>query len=422
MKIAIVGSGISGLVAGYLLHQEHDVSLFESNNYIGGHTNTVDVELRDRTYAVDTGFIVFNDRTYPNFIQLLDELSVDSQPTQMSLSVCCEQTGLEYRGADFNGLFAQRWNLLNPRFLRLLWDIVRFNKMGAKILSSAQSNATVEEFFSQHRFSNQFLEQYFMPMGAAIWSSSFETFKSFPIRFIAEFYQNHGLLSIKDRPQWQVIKGGSRQYIEPLTRAWRDRIRLNCRVEKIERAEGLVHVKTFKHEQESFDHVIFACHSDQALSILNDQATPVEREVLSAFPYQANVATLHTQESVLPKNKRAWACWNYFNPIEKSESATVTYNMNMLQSIDAPKVFCVTLNDQGRISPENVIKTFQYSHPTFGVNRKQMQERHQELNGPNQTSYCGAYWGNGFHEDGVKSALAVVDSIAAMKFEATSKS
>ena len=418
MNIAIVGGGISGMVAGYRLHKQHAVTLFEANDYIGGHTNTVDVDLDGSTYPVDTGFIVFNDRTYPNFIALLDKLGVESQPTQMSLSVSCQRTGLEYRGADLNGLFAQRRNLLNPKFFRLLLDLLRFNKQGAEILSSQAGNETVQEFFQRNRFSKQFINQYFMPMGAAIWSSSFETFGQFPIRFIAEFYQNHGLLSVKDRPQWRVIKGGSRQYIEPLTRDWRDRIHLNCRVEKIERSAGSVRIKTFKQEPETFDHVIFACHSDQALTILGDDATAIEREVLSAFPYQSNVTTLHTQDSVLPKNKRAWACWNYFIPNEPSRSATVTYNMSMLQSIDAPKVFCVTLNDPGRITSTNVIKTIQYSHPTFGINRKQMQDRHGELNGPNQTSYCGAYWGNGFHEDGVKSALAVVDVLESMKTEA----
>ena len=418
MKIAIVGGGISGLVAGYRLHREHEVALFEAADYVGGHTNTVDVELDGSKFAVDTGFIVFNDRTYPNFIQLLDELNVESQATQMTLSVACERTGLEYRGADLNGLFAQRRNLLNPRFLRLLWDLLKFNKMGTEILSAPEGNETVEEFFKRHHFSNQFLEQYFMPMGAAIWSSSFETFQKFPIRFIAEFYQNHGLLSVKDRPQWRVIKGGSRQYIGPLTRNWRDRIRLNCRVEKVERSSGLVRIKTSIDSPETFDHIIFACHSDQALTILGENATEAERDILSAFKYQPNVATLHTQDSLLPRNKRAWACWNYYVPTQPSESATVTYNMNMLQSLDAPKVFCVTLNDQGRILPANVIKTFQYSHPTFRANRKQMQNRHRELIGSNQTSFCGAYWGNGFHEDGVVSALAVADSIKSIPCEA----
>ena len=409
MKIAIIGAGISGLVAGYHLGQTHDVQLYEANDYVGGHTNTVNVEVDGKDYSVDTGFIVFNDRTYPNFISLIDELGVESQPTRMSFSVSCQKTGLEYRGADFGGLFAQRKNLVNPWYLRLLWDLLRFNRMGETILSEETNNVTVEEFFASNKFSPQFLEQYFFPMGAAIWSSSFQTFKEFPIKFIAEFYKNHGLLGVTNRPQWCVIKGGSSSYIEPLTRGWRQNIALGSPVERVQRGEGFVTVKTSKTGNEIFDHVIFACHADQALKILGDQALPAETEILSAFPYQENIATLHTQDSVLPKTKRAWACWNYYNPIGQSDAATVTYNMNMLQSIEAPRTFCVTLNDTGRIEDQNVIRKFKYSHPTFGVNRKQMQERHQELIGPNQTSFCGAYWGNGFHEDGVKSALAVVD-------------
>ena len=409
MKIGIIGGGVSGLVAGYRLQQDHEVTLFEANDYIGGHTNTIDVNLDGTSYAVDTGFIVFNDRTYPNFIALLEELGVESQPTRMSFSVSCEKTGLEYRGADLNGLFAQRKNLFNPKYLRLLWDLLRFNKLGEKILSNEQSAQTVEEFFKANKFSSQFLEQYFYPMGAAIWSSSFKTFKTFPIKFIAEFYKNHGLLGVTDRPQWRVIKGGSKQYIEPLTRAWRDRIHLDSRVESIERSSNGIEIKTFNNEKQKFDHVVFACHADQALALLGDLATSAETEVLSAFPYQENIATLHTQDSVLPKTNRAWACWNYYNPMDETDSATVTYNMNILQSLDAQKVFCVTLNDTGRIKEENVIQRFKYSHPTFGINRKTMQDRHREIVGPNRTSFCGAYWGNGFHEDGVKSALAVVD-------------
>lgn len=418
MKIAIVGGGISGMVTGYHLHQNHDITLFEANDYIGGHTNTIDVEVDGSSYSVDTGFIVFNDRTYPNFIELLDELGVESQPTRMSFSVSCEKTGLEYRGADLNGLFAQRSNLVNPKFLRLLWDLLRFNKLGEKILANDQSDQTVEEFFESNRFSQSFLEQYFYPMGAAIWSSSFKTFKSFPINFIAEFYKNHGLLGVTDRPQWRVIKGGSKQYIEPLTRGWNERIRLNSPIESIKRGQGYIALKTSSGEYDVFDHVVFACHADQALSLLGELATPAETEILSAFPYQANIATLHTQDSVLPRTKRAWACWNYYNPVEETDSATVTYNMNILQTIEAPQVFCVTLNDTGRIKDENVIQRFRYAHPTFGINRKQMQNRHSELIGLNQVSFCGAYWGNGFHEDGVKSALAVVETLKNATVEA----
>jgi predicted NAD/FAD-binding protein len=412
MKIAIIGGGVSGLVAGYKLHEAHEVTLFEKADRIGGHTNTVDVEEEGVTIPVDTGFIVFNDRTYPNFIELLSELGVESQPTRMTFSVSCEETGLEYRGADLGGLFAQKKNLVSSKFLRLLMDMLKFNKLGHQLLESDTEGETVDEFFARHKFSNHFMKQYFMPMGAAIWSSSFETFRKFPVRFIAEFYKNHGLLGVSDRPQWRVIKGGSRSYIKPLTQRWKDRIRLNQSVEKITRLENCVTI--FSNGQPHvFDHLIFACHSDQALNVLGEAATETERQILSAFPYQQNVATLHTQESVLPRNRRAWACWNYYNPKGETNKANVTYNMNMLQSLESKHVYCVTLNDEGRIHPENVIKTINYAHPTFGSKRKVMQDRHQELINHHATSYCGAYWGNGFHEDGVASAIRVVRRLEA---------
>lgn len=411
MKIAIIGGGISGLTAGYRLHRKHDVTLFEANDYIGGHTNTIDVPTDSGSVAIDTGFIVFNDRTYPNFIAMMEELKVPYQPTRMSFSVSCERTGLEYAGTNFNGLFAQRRNLVRPWFYRLLFDFRRFEKLAYQVLEQDGPQETVDEFFQRHSFSSQFLEQYFLPMGAAIWSSSFATFRQFPIQFIAEFYKNHGLLGIRDRPQWYVIKGGSRQYIEPLTRTWASSIRLNSPIESVRRYGSSVSVQPVGGQPEVFDHVIFACHSDQALKILGDDATANEREVLSAFPYQPNTAVLHHDESLLPKSRRAWACWNYFNPRENSDSATLTYSMNLLQTLNLDQQFCVTLNDNGRIRDECVIGEYHYAHPTFGVNRKSMQARHGELINQNATSFCGAYWGNGFHEDGVKSGLAVVTAI-----------
>tara|TARA_B110000495_G_scaffold147700_1_gene130611 strand:- start:8984 stop:10246 length:1263 start_codon:yes stop_codon:yes gene_type:complete len=411
MRVAIIGGGVSGLVTGYRLHKQHDVTLFEANDYVGGHTNTIDVENDEGQFAIDTGFIVFNDRTYPNFIALMDELKVASQPTRMSFSVSCEKTGLEYRGADFNGLFAQRRNLFNPKFLKLLWDLVRFNKAGEELLENEQENETVGEFFERNNFSPQFIEQYFMPMGAAIWSASFETFRQFPIRFIAEFYHNHGLLGVTNRPQWRVITGGSRQYIAPLTEDWSDRIQTNQPVRDIHRTEDEIVVITQDGQSHLFDHIVFACHSDQALRILGNQATAVESEILSSFPYHPNTALLHTQESVLPKNRRAWACWNYFKPERASSLANVTYNMNILQSLNSKQTFCVTLNDDGRIRDENILGSYTYMHPTFEIRRKQMQARHHELINRNSTSFCGAYWGNGFHEDGVKSAIAVANQL-----------
>ena len=417
MRVAIIGGGVSGLVTGYRLHEKHDITLFEANDYIGGHTNTIDVENEEGHFAVDTGFIVFNDRTYPNFIALMDELKVPSQPTRMSFSVSCEKTGLEYRGADFSGLFAQRGNLLNPRFLKLLLDLIRFNKVGEKLLESDLENETVGQFFERNKFSNQFIEQYFLPMGAAIWSASFETFKQFPIRFIAEFYQNHGLLGVTNRPQWRVITGGSRQYIAPLTRDWANQIHTNQPVSSVRRTEEEVAIFTKDGKTHSFDHVVFACHSDQALRILGDQASDTENEILSAFPYHRNTALLHTQESVLPKNKRAWACWNYFRPKQPSSVANVTYNMNILQSLRSKRTFCVTLNDDGRIRDENILGSYTYMHPTFEIRRKQMQARHHELINHNRSSFCGAYWGNGFHEDGVKSAISVANQLESIDAE-----
>ncbi|MGY8749435.1 MAG: NAD(P)/FAD-dependent oxidoreductase [Pirellulales bacterium] len=411
MRVAIIGGGVSGLVTGYRLHKQHDVTLFEANDYVGGHTNTIDVVNDEGQFAIDTGFIVFNDRTYPNFIALMDELKVASQPTRMSFSVSCEKTGLEYRGADFNGLFAQRRNLFNPRFLKLLWDLLRFNKAGEKLLEDKQENETVGEFFERNNFSPQFIQQYFMPMGAAIWSASFETFRQFPIRFIAEFYHNHGLLGVTNRPQWRVITGGSRQYIAPLTQDWSDRIHTKEPVRDICRTEDDVVVMTQDGQSHLFDHIVFACHSDQALRILGNKATAAESEILSSFPYHPNTALLHTQESVLPKNRRAWACWNYFKPERASSLANVTYNMNILQSLNSKQTFCVTLNDDGRIRDENILGSYTYMHPTFEIRRKQMQARHHELINRNSTSFCGAYWGNGFHEDGVKSAIAVANQL-----------
>ncbi|MEL7498187.1 MAG: FAD-dependent oxidoreductase [Planctomycetota bacterium] len=411
MKIAIIGGGISGLTAGFRLHESHEVSLFEANNYIGGHTNTIDVPTPNGAVAVDTGFIVFNDRTYPNFIAMIESLGVAYQPTRMSFSVSCERTGLEYAGTNFNGLFAQRRNLFRPWFYRLLLDFGKFKKLAESLLEKDAPAETVESFLTRHQFSSQFIEQYFLPMGAAIWSSSFDSFRQFPIQFIAEFYKNHGLLGIRDRPQWYVIEGGSKQYIEPLTRAWSDRIQLATPIRRVTRFDDHVIVDTVDGRRETFDHVIFACHSDQALKILGDDASLLERQVLSAFPYQPNQAILHTDTKLLPKTKRAWACWNYFNPAGESDAATLTYNMNMLQSLDTSQVYCVTLNDNGNIDPAKIIGEFQYSHPTFGIDRNAMQQRHAELIGHRSTSFCGAYWGNGFHEDGVKSAIAVTELI-----------
>jgi len=408
MRIAIVGSGISGMTAAWLLHERHEITVFEAGDYVGGHTHTIDVQLDGERHAIDSGFIVFNDRTYPNFIRLMERLGVASQPAPMSFSVRCDRTGLEYNGTSLNGLFAQRRNLFRPRFLKMLRDILRFNRESLELLADEREDLTVEEYLTTRRYSRSFADQYLLPMGAAIWSCPVDTFARFPMRFIVEFYLNHGLLSLRNRPQWRVIRGGSRNYVSKLTAPFQNRIRLNAPVRNIRRdAEGVV-VSVAGQPDERFDHVIFACHSDQALQILGAEATRTERELLSAFPYQPNVAVMHTDESVLPRRRIAWAAWNYhIRRQNDGRSATLTYNMNILQSIQSRHTFCVTLNSEEDIAPEKIIGRWVYHHPVYTVERRRVQQRHAEVINRNRTSFCGAWWGNGFHEDGVNSAIAV---------------
>lgn len=420
MKVAIIGSGIAGLVAAYRLHVDHDVTVFEANDYPGGHTNTVDVEVDGERHAIDTGFIVFNDWTYPSFIALLGELGVASQPTTMSFSVSDPRTGLEYNGHSLNGLFAQRGNLLRPSFYRLLADIWRFNREARRQVERRDDGATVGEFLARYGYSREFANQYLLPMGAAIWSCPTGVFARFPIRFIIEFYHNHGLLNVRRRPTWRFVEGGARTYVDALTRGFRDRIRLRTPVQGVRRWSDRAEVRPVGGLAESFDHVIFACHSDQALVLLGDGATTTELEVLSAFPYVRSVAVLHTDETLLPRARRAWASWNYRLREDAAAGASVTYNMNILQKIRSRRTFCVTLNDESRIGGEHVLRRFEYEHPVFTSQRAAAQARHGELLNANRTSYCGAYWRNGFHEDGVVSALAVVDALRPLACETRS--
>jgi uncharacterized protein len=418
MKIAIIGSGISGLTAAWLLHRSHEITVFEANDYVGGHTHTIDVDVDGEQLAIDTGFIVYNDWTYPNFIQLLDQLGVGSLATEMSFSVRCERSRIEYNGSNLNGLFAQRSNLLKPRFHRMLQDILRFNREAVELLENDHDRLTVDEYVTQRGYSKQFSDLYLIPMGAAIWSCPPETFGKFPVRFIVEFYRNHGLLSIRNRPQWRVISGGSQRYVEKLIAPFEDRIRLNSPVGSIVREESGITIRATGCEYERFDHAIFACHSDQALRILGDNATMTERNVLNEFPYQKNSAVLHWDDSVLPQRRRAWASWNYHidgsppdgnnDSTESSgQSATVTYNMNILQRLTAQRTYCVTLNRDATIDPAKVIGKYEYHHPVYTTERRAAQQKHLDLINHQRTSFCGAYWGNGFHEDGVNSALAV---------------
>ncbi len=407
MKIAVVGSGISGLVSSYLLGREHEVTLFEGNAYPGGHTNTVAVEVDGAHYSIDTGFIVYNDWTYPNFIGLLNELDVQTQPTNMGFSVKCDRCGLQYNGSSLTGLFVQKRNLCRPSFLLMIREILRFNREAPALLETLSDDHTVGEYLREHHYSKGFAEHYLLPMGAAIWSCPMSTFEQFPIKFIIEFYKNHGLLQVRNRPTWRVITGGSRCYVEKILNHFSGTLKLNHPIQKIERFDSSVAL-THALGTEIFDEVIMACHSDTALKLLASPTTS-EIEILRGFPYGNNVAVLHTDESLLPA-QQAWASWNYHLRTGIETRPSVTYNMNILQGITSPKQFCVTLNEEDAINPELVLARFYYAHPIFTTNRSTLQARHHELIRQAQTSFCGAYWGNGFHEDGVNSALKVVQA------------
>jgi len=410
MKIAIVGSGIAGLTSAYLLNRKHDIRVFEAADWVGGHTHTVDVNLAGRDYSVDTGFIVFNDWTYPNFIKLLGQLGVGFKPTEMSFSVCDPKTRTEYNGNNLNSLFAQRSNLLSPTFWGMLRDILRFNREVLADLESQRigSDTTLGDYLRSHRYGQRFIEHYIVPMGAAIWSMSLADMLAFPLQFFVRFFKNHGLLSVSNRPQWCVIEGGSSSYIEPLTASFRARIRLSCPVHGVERDEQGVTVHSAD-GSERFDKVIFACHSDQALKMLA-QPTAAEQDILGALPYAENDVVLHTDTNLLPKRKLAWASWNYRLGGGPQQMAAVTYDMNILQGIDSDTTFCVSLNQTDAIDPNKILARYRYAHPQYSLAGVVAQGRWEELNGVNHTWFCGAYWANGFHEDGVVSGLRVAQA------------
>ncbi len=412
MKIAIVGTGISGMVSAYLLHREHEITVFEAAGYVGGHTNTIDVNLNGQTYAIDTGFIVFNDWTYPNFIALLKKLGVQSQASEMSFSVTCQRSGLEYNGTNLNTLFAQRRNLLRPSFYRMIWDILRFNREAPKLLMQLEPGPSLGSYLEIYRYSRAFIDHYIVPMGAAIWSADHAAILKFPARYLVQFFKNHGMLSVDHRPTWRVVQGGSRRYVEQLIAPFLDRIHLKSPVESISRYPDFVEVRACLGGRDDrtlrFDHVIIGTHSNQALAMLTDPS-PSEKSILGAIRYQENEAVLHTDASLLPHRKLAWAAWNYHLLPTQPDRAVVTYHMNRLQGLRAPTEFCVTLNHSEVIDPQKIIRRFTYSHPVYSPAAIAAQKRHGDISGVNRTSYCGAYWGFGFHEDGVKSALAVCE-------------
>ena len=407
-RIAVVGGGISGLLSALLLQHKYQVTLFEQNDYLGGHTHTVDVERDGRHYPVNTGFIVYNDWTYPNFIRLLQHLDVATEKSNMSFSVRCDRSGLEYNGTTLNSLFCQRRNLLSRRFWRMVNDIVRFNREASRahLNGSLDPAMTLGDYLERHDYSDAFVRYYIVPMGSAIWSAPETDMLHFPLAFFVRFFHNHGMLSVDQRPQWRVVSGGSRRYVTALKQQLRGPVHTERRVEQIERFQQGVLLRDSLGQQQPFDAVVLACHSDQALALLA-QPSVDEREILGAIPYQENDVVLHTDARLLPQRRLAWAAWNYRIPERAEQPVQLTYNMNILQNFTGNVPFCVSLNQNDRIASDQVIARYRYSHPAFTLAGMKAQQQFGRINGQQHTHYCGAYWFNGFHEDGVNSAIRV---------------
>ncbi len=410
MRIAIVGAGVSGLVCAHMLHHDHEITVFEAGERAGGHAHTVRVEDEAGVHDLDTGFIVFNDRNYPGFEGLLGRLGVTTQPSHMSFGVS-DGAGFEYNSSGPNGLFARRRHILTPSFHRMIADLVRFNREAGELLAS-EEEPSLREWLSQRRYSGAFVERLIVPQAAAVWSADPEQMWSFPARFLIEFFDNHGMLGFRGRPRWRTVTGGSQQYVQALTRPWRERLLLGRPVTEVSRAADHVEIRSRGAEPERFDAVVIATHSDQALSLLADPSDR-ERELLGAIPYQLNDAVLHTDRSLLPRRRRAWASWNYHLGGGEAGRCAVTYHLNRLQSLQAAREYCVTLNRTDAIDPDRIIRLMRYAHPVFTPSGVAAQARHHEISGHRRTHYCGAYWGWGFHEDGVSSALRVVHELGA---------
>jgi predicted NAD/FAD-binding protein len=404
VRVAIVGGGISGLVVAHLLSPRHEVTLFEANDRVGGHTHTIDATVGGRTYAVDTGFVVYDPGTYPGFATLLERLGVATQPSEMSFSVRCAASGLEYSGRSHTALFAQPRNLVSPAFHRLLRDVLRFNREAPRVLDGADADLAIGEYLATRRYSRQFREQYLVPMASAIWSARPTQALEIPARYLVEFFQHQGLLRLRRRPQWRTITGGARRYVEALTARYRERVRLRCAVESVRRHADEVELRTGDGAAR-FDRVVLATHGAQALRLLADP-TAEERAVLGAFADQTNETVVHTDATLLPTKRRAWAAWNvHLDP--RADRVAITYNMSLLQRLDSAEPICVTLNAAAAIDPAKVLARLSFDHPVYSRAAVAAQRRHESLNGVHRTYYCGAYWGYGFHEDGVSSALAV---------------
>ncbi len=411
MKIGIIGSGVSGLTAAHYLHRNHRVVLFEAEKRAGGHTHTASILEGERPIPVDTGFIVFNTKTYPNFVKLLGELGVGWADSDMSLSVSSRRRNFEYAGRNLGTLFAQRRRALSPRFLRMVKDIVRFYREADELLAGGPETPVLE-WLQRRGYSDAFIDDHFFPMLRAIWSANREVAARFPARFLVRFLDNHGFLQLRDAPRWLTIPGGARTYVNALLQGFSGELHLGTTVRSITRVENgaLVHCEGAAPQR--FDHVVIACHADQALSLLTD-ASGLERATLGAIPYQVNQTVLHTDERLMPRLRRTWSSWNVHLDDEHTDGACITYWMNRLQPLGAQRDYFVTLNRAEQIRPERILHNQVYAHPAFTLEAVKAQANHPALINHRHTSYAGAYWGNGFHEDGVVSAMRVVDRLLA---------
>ena len=403
MRVAIIGSGIAGLASAWLLSRKHAVTLFEANGYPGGHTHTHDIRVDGREYAVDTGFIVHNRAHYPLLSALFDELSVATQPTTMSFSVRNQASGLEYNAASLDTLFCQRRNLVSPRFLGMIRDLMRFYREAPALLDDVGQGPTLGEYLEGGGYGSAFRDEHLVPMASALWSSPSAAVLGFPARYLVQFMANHQMLSLSGRPEWRVVSGGSRRYVDAMRARWSVQERLNTPVVAVRRHGDSVDVITHA-GTDAFDEVVLACHSDQALALLAD-ADGTERSVLGAMTYQTNDTVLHTDASLLPRSRKAWAAWNAFIPSDPGDACTVSYCMNLLQGIDSPDPFVVTLNRTNAIDPRRILRRMSYEHPVYTHASVVAQTRKTEIQGRRRVWFAGAYWGWGFHEDGMRSAV-----------------
>jgi len=409
MKIAVVGSGIAGLGAAWLLGRQHEVVLYEQDDRLGGHTHTHRLTQAGREYAIDTGFIVHNPANYPLLTRLFDELGVESQATTMGFSVQDARSGLEYNASSLNAMFCQRRNLVAPRFIRMVREILRFYRECGALLQEPGDGPTLGAYLRDNGYSTLFIEDHLVPMASALWSSPSATILEFPAKYLVRFMDNHHMLQVDRRPEWRVVRGGSSRYIAAMQRSWNLTTRLSSPVQSIRRNADSVDVRCAAGD-ERFDQIVLACHSNQALAMLAD-ASAAERDILGAIPYQENETVLHTDARILPRNRRAWAAWNAFVPATPGATCTVSYCMNLLQSLQSPEPFVVSLNRSADIAPDKVLARMRYQHPVYTHASVAAQTRRQEINGVNRTWFAGAYWGFGFHEDGLRSGVEVARAL-----------